>query len=130
MKHFFDTNIFVYAFLDVPKRETALKALARGGMINVQVLNEFANVARRKHGRSWAQIEAAIAVIRDQFPDIAPLTAQTHVKVLELARDHGFSFYDSLILAAALEADCTVLFSEDLQHGRVIGGLTIQNPFL
>ena len=59
-----------------------------------------------------------------------PLTAVTHETALELARDHGLAFYDALIVAAAIEAGCDTLFSEDMQHGRVIGGLTIVNPFL
>jgi predicted nucleic acid-binding protein len=68
-------------------------------------------------------------VIQAQFPDIVPLTADTHGAALALARDHNFAFYDALIVASAIEAGCDVLYSEDMQHGRAIGGLTIQNPF-
>ena len=57
-----------------------------------------------------------------------PLTADTHAAALELAREHGFAFYDALIVVAAIEADCDILYSEDMQHGRAIGGLTIVNP--
>jgi predicted nucleic acid-binding protein len=127
---FFDTNILVYAFLDLAKREQALNLIASGGMISAQVLNEFTNVARRKRQRAWSEIETAIAVIRFQFPDIVPLTADTHAAALGLARDHGFAFYDALIVAAAIEAGCDILYSEDMQHGRAIGGLTIRNPFV
>jgi predicted nucleic acid-binding protein len=127
---FFDTNILVYAFLDLAKREQALDLMASGGIISAQVLNEFTNVARRKRQRSWPDIENAVSVIRDRFPDIVPLTADTHAAALDLARDHGFAFYDALIVAAAIEAGCDVLYSEDLQHGRTIGGLTIRNPFI
>jgi predicted nucleic acid-binding protein len=65
-----------------------------------------------------------------RFPDVVPLTADTHGIALGLARDHGFAFYDALILAAATESGCDILYSEDMQHDRVIGGLTIRNPFI
>ena len=130
MTPFFDTNILVYAFLDIAKREPALNLIASGGLISVQVLNEFTNVARRKRRREWSEIEAAISVILARFPDVVPLTADTHAAALKLARDHSLSFYDALIVAAAIEVGCDILYSEDMQHGRVIGGLTIQNPFV
>jgi len=127
---FFDTNILVYAFLDVAKRERALDLIASGGIISAQVLNEFTNVARRKRQRDWADIERAISVIRARFPDVIPLTADTHAAALALARDHGLAFYDALIVAAAIEGGCDILYSEDMQHGRSIGGLNIVSPFL
>ncbi|MBI1779048.1 MAG: PIN domain-containing protein [Proteobacteria bacterium] len=129
MTRFFDTNVFVYAFLDVTKRGRAIDVLADGGMISVQVLNEFANVARKKYRREWPEVEAALAVICDRFPDIVPITAAIHMSAVALARDHGFAFYDALIVAAALEAGCATLYSEDMQHGGSVGGLTIVNPF-
>ncbi len=128
MSAFFDTNILVYAFLDVEKRDAALTVISGGGTISAQVLNEFTNVARRRR-REWPEIAEAIGVIRDRFPDISPLTAETHAVALALAQDHGFSFYDALIAAAAVGAGCDTLYSEDMQHGRVIDGLTIRNPF-
>jgi predicted nucleic acid-binding protein len=127
---FFDTNVLVYAFSDGPKREPAREALAAGGMISAQVLNEFTNLSRRKQKREWTEIEAALAVIRARFPKVALLTAETHTAALVIARDHhGFAFYDALIVAAAIEAGCDTLFTEDMQDGRAIGGLTIRNPF-
>ena len=130
MKRFFDTNILVYAFLDIDKRDKAIAVLAEGGRISVQVLNEFTNVARQKRQRPWPEIEAAITVIREWFPDIVPLTEQTHARALALARDHGLSFYDALIVAAAQEAGCDTLFTEDMQHGRKFGSVNIVNPFI
>jgi predicted nucleic acid-binding protein len=129
VKRFFDTNILVYAFLDIAKRDKAIAVLAEGGRISVQVLNEFTNVARQKRQRPWPEIEAAITVIHEWFPDIVPLTEQTDARALALARDHGLSFYDALIVAAAQEAGCDTLFTEDMQHGRKFGHLTIVNPF-
>jgi predicted nucleic acid-binding protein len=130
VSRFFDTNILVYAALEGPKRESALRALADGGTISAQVLNEFTNVSRKKYGRAWADIEAALTAFRERLRPIVPLTGETHSAALALARDHGFAFYDALILAAAIEAGCDMLYSEDLQDGRAIGGLTIRNPFL
>ena len=129
MTSFFDTNILVYAFLDVAKRERALELIASGGVISAQVLNEFTNALRRKQKQDWAVIEAAVQSVRFRFPDIVPLTAHTHAAALALARDHALAFYDALIVAAAIEAGCDTLYSEDLQHSRSIGGLAIVNPF-
>ena len=128
MKRFFYTNILVYAFLDTDKRDKAIAVLSEGGRISAQVLNEFTNVARQKRHRPWPEIEAAITVIRKWLPDIVPLTEQTHARAL--ARDHGMSFYDALIVAAAQEADCDTLFTEDMQQGRKFSSLTIVNPFI
>ncbi len=130
MSLFFDSNVLAYAFLDVEKRGRALEILAQGGVISAQVLNEFTHVAHKKRRRSWTDIEAALVVIRDWFQDIVPITSATHASAVALARDHGFAFYDALTLAAALEAGCDTLYSEDMQHGRDIAGLTIVNPFL
>lgn len=130
MTPFFDTNVLVYAFLDVARRTRAVDLIASGGVISAQVLNEFTNVARRKRERDWADIERAVSVIRARFPEVMPLTADTHAAALGLARDHGLAFYDALIVASAIEAECDILYSEDMQHGRSIGGLTIVNPFI
>lgn len=129
MTAFFDTNVIVYAFLDVEKRRQALDALSQGGLISVQVLNEFTHVARRKRHRPWPEIEAAIAVLRIRFPEVLPITSDTHASATSIARDHGLSFYDALIVSSALEAGCDRLYSEDLQDGRRFPGLTIVNPF-
>jgi predicted nucleic acid-binding protein len=126
----FDTNVLVYAFANNDaKRERAQETLAIGGVISVQVLNEFVNVLRRKRREEWPQIEAALAVVEKWFGSVRPLTLDTHRLALVLARDDGIGIYDALIVAAALEGGCDTLFSEDMQHGRVFGGLKIVNPF-
>ena len=130
MSAFYDSNILVYAFSTDFRRGRALTTIAAGGVISTQVLNEFTNVLRKKQKQDWPVIEAAVASIRFRFPDIAPLTADTHAAALALARDHTLAFYDALIVAAAIESGCDTLYSEDLQHGRSISGLTIVNPFL
>lgn len=131
MRPFLDTNILVYASLsDDPRRFAAEQVLAGGGVISAQVLNEFANVARGKLKWAWADVEAAVGLFKSQVKRVAPLTANTNAAALGLARDHSFAFYDALIVAAAIEAGCDTLLSEDMQHGRTIGALTIRNPFL
>jgi predicted nucleic acid-binding protein len=127
---FFDSNILIYAFSTDARRERALAAIGGGGVISVQVLNEFTNVLRKKQKQEWPVIEAALHTLRFQFPEIMPLTADTHAAALGFAREHGLAFYDALIVAAATEAGCDTLYSEDMQHGRAIAGLTIRNPFV
>jgi predicted nucleic acid-binding protein len=128
---FFDTSVLVYVLQEHDKRsEIATEFLAKGGILSVQVLNEFANVARRKLDMSWQQIEEALESIRDLCAPAASVTVETHSAALQIAKRYGFRIYDSLILASALETKCSVLYSEDLQHGQKIDSLTVQNPFL
>ena len=128
---FLDTNVLVYAALQPDPRSDAARALLRdGGVISVQVLNEFANVARRKLRRPWPEVLQALAAVRALCPAPWPLTVATHEAALALAERTGYALYDALILASALEAGCDTLFSEDLQDGQVIDGrLTVRNPF-
>ena len=130
MKPFLDTNILVYAALsDDPRRPTAERLLAAGGTISVQVLNEFANVARTKLKWPWPDVEAMLSLVRGRSGRVRGISLLTHEAALALARDHGLSFYDALIVAAAIEAGCDTLFTEDMQHGRTFGDLAIVNPF-
>lgn len=130
-ERFFDTNVLIYAFAaGDPRSARAESLLAEGGVIGVQVLNEFTNVAHRKLGWDWPRIDAALAVIAELTEAVRPLTADIHAQAVALARGNPLSFYDALIVAAAAEAGCRTLLTEDLQHGRKIGGVTIQNPFL
>jgi predicted nucleic acid-binding protein len=133
---FLDTNILVYAALQPDSRsDTARAVLARRGVVSVQVLNEFANVAHRKLRRPWPEIAQALAAIRVLCPAPRPLTLATHTEALAIAERTGYAFYDALIIAAALEAGCATLLSEDLHDGQTIEGhgipgrLTIRNPF-
>ena len=129
---FLDTDILIHAALQPDLRsEQARLIVAQGGVISVQVLNEFAAVASRKLRKPWPEIERALLAIRDLFPEPQPLTAATHDAALDLAERLGCQFYDALILASALEAGCDTLLTEDLQHGqRIDGRLTIRNPFV
>jgi len=128
---FLDSNILIYVLAEGdPRQAVAAKQLAQGFVASVQVLNEFANVARRKLGLPWPDVTAALSALRVFCPAPVPLTVATHEAALLLAARLGFSFYDSLIVASALEAGCTTLLSEDMQDSRVVDGrLTIRNPF-
>lgn len=126
---FLDTNVLVYAFSDDPRARAAETLLAEGHDTGVQVLNEFTNIARRKLGMEWPEVSEALAAIRVICRAIHPIDLPTHEQAIILAAEHGFSIYDALIVAAALRAGCAVLHSEDMQHGRMIGSLRINNPF-
>lgn len=128
---FFDTNILISAVSEVDARAaTAQRLLADGGHISVQVLNEFAAVARRKLKRSWTEISAALEDIRSLCEPAAPLTVSIHEAAVKIAEEYGYHFYDALILAAALDAGCNSVYSEAMQDGQKIGALTIRNPFV
>lgn len=129
-ERFLDTNILIYAFTTGDRRCAPAEALlAEGGVVGVQVLNEFTNVARSKLRWEWPQLDAALEVIAELTEPARPLTTDIHVHALKLARTSTLPFYDALIVAAAADAECSVLFTEDMQHGRKFGGVTIENPF-
>jgi len=128
---FLDTNVLVYAFSTDERASKAQQLLERGCLINVQILNEFANVARRKLKMSWTELSDALDDIRTLCPTISPVTLDTHAAGLQRAQRYGLSVFDGLVVAAALEAGCATLWSEDMQHGLVVDErLTIRNPFL
>ena len=127
---FFDTNVLIYlASSDAAKADRAEAALAKGGAISVQVLNEVANVARRKMQLSWDDTHAFLNMLRGLLA-VHPLTVETHQAGLRLAERYGLAIYDAMIAASALDAGCDTLFSEDMQHGMKLDeGLRIVNPF-
>jgi predicted nucleic acid-binding protein len=128
---FFDTNVLVYiASGDATKADRAEAAIAAGGAISVQVLNELTNVARRKMQMSWNETHAFLEMLRGLLT-VHPLTVETHETGLALAERYGLSTYDAMIAASALHARCDTLWSEDMQHGMALTeGLRIVNPFL
>jgi predicted nucleic acid-binding protein len=128
---FLDTNVLVYATVtDDPRSAIAMALLEQGGTISVQVLNEFTNTAIRKLKRSWSDVTVALAAFRLLLPNLLPITVTMHEAALKIAERDRLSFYDALIVAAALEAGCSTLLSEDMQDGQVFDGrLTIRNPF-
>jgi predicted nucleic acid-binding protein len=133
---FFDTNVLVYAFgdprlnADDPRPDRALALLLEGGSLSVQVLTEYADVAQKKLGFSWSHVAQALNRIQSLCGDPVPLMLTTHHAALAIAERNNLRIYDAMILASALEARCTILYTEDLQHGQTIEGLRIENPFL
>lgn len=127
---FVDTNILVYlASADTAKADRAEQIVAAGGTISVQVLNELANVARRKMGLSWPETRAFLSIVRALL-QVEPITVETHDIGLAAAERYGCSVYDGMIVASALQADCNTLWSEDMHDGLIIENrLRIANPF-
>jgi predicted nucleic acid-binding protein len=127
---FFDANVLIYvASGDPAKADRAESLILEGGVISVQVLNEIANVARRKMGMTWPETNAFLATIRSLLP-VQPLAIETHETGLALAERYGLPIYDAMIAAAALQADCDMLWSEDMQDGMLFDGrLRVVNPF-
>jgi predicted nucleic acid-binding protein len=128
---FLDSNVLLYALGDEePKRRRARGLLAAVPTISTQVVNECSHVLRRKAGWPPARVAAELTLM-------IGLTRLVEVRMDDvraawsLAERYGFSHFDSLILATALAAGCTTLYTEDLRHGQVIeGSLTLANPFL
>lgn len=135
VENFLDTNILVYLFdeVDGEKRETSehlvQQALhAENGCISYQVVQETINVITRKLNAPPEKARQLLNHILIPLWRVNP-TGALYQRGLDLQTRYGFDFYDSLIVAAALEAGCKTLYSEDLQHGRQIDGVTITNPF-
>ncbi len=133
---FFDTNVLVYALgepritpLD-PRPDQATELLERGGIVSVQVMNEYADTANRKLKLSWEKIAASIGLVEMLCGRARSITFETQQTALALSVRYGFRIYDSMILASALEAGCSTVYTEDLQHGQIVEGLHIENPFL
>lgn len=129
-KAFLDTNILLYLLSeDARKADQAEQIVRAGGRISVQVLNEFANVARRKLAMPWSEVREVLDLIR--FLCVTdPLTVETHERGLIVAEEYRLSLYDSMIVAAALIGECEILYSEDMQDGlRIDHQLCIRNPF-
>ena len=135
VESFIDTNVFIYLFdeTDLEKQQRAehlvCESLNSGrGCISYQVVQETLNVVTRKLG---ARPESARLLLEDV---LAPLwrinpTRSLYTQALRVHTQHGYSFHDALIVAAALEAGCVRLYSEDMQHGQRVEQLTIVNPF-
>ena len=134
---FFDTNVFIY-LLDrqAPKKQQRAEKLVRiaaadgTGVTSYQVAQEFLNVATTKLRKQMSAEEALRFVIKLIWPlcEITPMV-RLYSTALGIHQRTGWTFYDSLIVASAQAAECAVLYSEDLQDGRIIDGLEIRNPF-
>lgn len=129
--HFFDTNVLLYLLSDdLAEADVSEALLAKGGLISVQVLNEFTSVASRKLGMSWKEIREILDTVR-AVCSVVPVTIESHDRAIDLSERYGFSIYDSLILASAILAGYTTLFTEDLQNGqRIDDQVIVRNPFI
>lgn len=132
-KTFIDSNVAIYVYSeDEAEKKGLAESLLRGGArpwISTQVLSELANVLRRKFKLDYPDIAAAVAEVRAAC-DVHVVTPETIALALQLGTRYGHSYYDSLILAAALECGADTLVSEDMQHGLMIESrLTLKNPF-
>jgi len=134
VRRFFDTNVLIYADdKGAPaKQRRSLELIeehrrARTGVVSLQVLQEYFVTATRK-----LQLDARIARRKVELLaefDVATPELADILAAIDLHRLHGFSFWDALIVRAAMQAGCSVLLSEDMQGTREIDGLHIVNPF-
>ena len=137
-RFFLDTNIFVYSFDHSAtaklRRANQLihQAVATGkGIVSFQVVQEFFNVAFRRFAQPMTPPEAEQYLAAVFRPLLAVHSSSAlYGQALQLCTRYRLSWFDSLIVAAALEAECKVLYSEDLQHGQKLGDLTVRNPFV
>ena len=128
---FVDTNVLLYLLsAHQGKADRAEKLLASKAIISVQILSEFTSVARRKLKLNWKEIDEILAAIRECC-SVEPLTIEAYDRARMLAERYQLAWYDALIAASAMLADCTTLYSEDFQHGLVIEKkLKVVNPFV
>ena len=127
---FFDTNVLLYLLsVEEAKANRAEAELTGGGIISVQVLNEFAAVATRRLKMSIDEVRETLIVIR-AVCTVVPLTGETHDLGLHIAKKNRLSIYDAMIVAAALQAGCKLLVSEDMHHSQIFEKtLKVHNPF-
>lgn len=127
---FIDTNVVLYLLDDGLKADRSEALLAQGPLISVQVLNETMANCRRKAGLSWDETGIFLSGIQAVCSSVESLTVQTHEVGRALAERYGFSVYDALIVASALIAGCTTLFTEDMHDGLLVEDqLRLVNPF-
>ena len=128
---FIDSNVMIYAYFkqDEKKQRISKQLIAQNAVISTQVLQEMTNTLHRKMGVDYSIVHSILQECL-QNCDINTNTSDTVLFALDIAKRYGFSFYDSLIVAAALESKCTTLYSEDMQDNQHIENLTIKNPFI
>ena len=127
---FFDTNILLYLISPDHRKAAEAEALmVGGGIVSVQVLNEFASVAVRKAGLSWGEVREMLDLVR-RFVAVVPVDLETHLRAVDLAERYRLSFYDAAIVAAAALSGCSILWSEDMQTGQLVDGVRVVDPFV
>lgn len=132
-RRFLDTNVLIYCYtFTEPKKQSQARAVANlpNVLLSTQVLKEFANVLRKKFKQDWSVIRATLDEVSNNF-EVYDNHTRTIQHACFIAERYETSFYDSLIIGAALENHCSVLYPEDMQHGQIIENvLKIENPFL
>jgi predicted nucleic acid-binding protein len=137
-KFFLDTNVFVYSFdLSSPKKAAqATKLIRKGietrsGIVSYQVVQEFFNVALRRFAKPMSSSDAEQYLATTFRPLLAVHSSPAlYAEALRILGRFRLAWYDSLIVASALEGQCDVLYSEDFQDGQHIGNVIISNPFV
>ena len=130
MRQFLDSNVVLYLLSDNQTKANCCEEIVeQGGVISVQLLNECVNVMLKKLKMAQPEIDEFLAVIKS-ICDIVPLSVEVHEGALELLDRYQLSWYDALIVSAAIESDCETLWSEDMHNGLVVNKtMTIRNPF-
>ena len=130
MRQFFDSNVVLYLLSDNQTKANCCEEIVeQGGVISVQVLNECVNVMLKKLKMARPEVNEFLAVIKS-ISEIVPLSIEVHEGALELLDRYQLSWYDALIVSAAIESDCETLWSEDMHNGLVVNKtMTIRNPF-
>ena len=130
---FLDTNVLVYLYssAETEKRNVSVSLFEKYVCLtNTQALNEFSNVYLKKYKIPNDKIKGFLGSIIESC-DLKLINRKIIFNAVELNAGYGYSYYDCLMLASALNSGCKVLFSEDMQHGHVVEGqLQIINPFL
>lgn len=130
---FLDTNILIYCYAGTePLKQSRARSVASlpNVVVSTQVLKELVSVLRKKFKQDWPSIKATLNEVTSNF-EIYQNDTSAIKQAYSIAERYGMSFYDSLILAAAIGDGCTILYSEDMQHDQKIENtLTIKNPFL
>jgi predicted nucleic acid-binding protein len=133
-KVFLDTNVELYAWShsEQDKRQVSRQLVMNNHVvISTQVLQEMSNILKRKFKLPYAAIKKTLKECVDDSDEVYTNEVQTVFMACDIAARYQFSFYDSLIIASALESGCEILYSEDLQHNRQIDDkLTIINPYI
>jgi len=127
---FIDSNIILYSFMEASdKSAVARKILSEENcIISSQVVGEVCNNLRKKSGYTAEELKHVINGFYSEF-SIIPVSSEIYLKAVNILQNYSISFWDSVIIAAAIESGCGVLYSEDMQHGLSIDSMRIVNPF-
>ncbi len=130
-RYFLDTNTVLYAVdADERKANIADELICNGCCLSAQIFNESVEVMRRKLKAPWARVRSFLEYLESNATRVEAITLETHERALDIAEATNIRIYDALLIAAAEQAKCTTLYTEDLNHGQRIGGVTICNPFV